>query len=273
MLTMMIKMEKIDYLINYLLDENPRIKYRPAETFNEKFNLYRSLSNIRPAKPIDPEYTRVEDSFLNEYLNEYKKTTSINDIDTVSTLYPDNNLVNSDRICIWQGDITTLDIDAIVNAANSQGLGCFVPCHNCIDNQINTFAGVKLRLECNEYMKTIDYNLETGKAFTTKAYNLPAKHVIHTVGPIISRQVTDKDKLLLSDCYTNTLKEAQMNNIKSVAFCSISTGEFHFPKDLASQIAISTVDEYLSSDEGFFEKIVFNVFGNESLSIYQNNIR
>lgn len=269
----MIKMnKKINYLINYLLNENPNIKYREARNFQEKFNLYRSLSNIRPAKQISQEYINIENSFLKEYASKYKQSTNVDDIQTIDKAYPNNNLNNPDRICIWQGDITTLRIDAIVNAANSQGLGCFVPCHNCIDNQINTYAGVQLRLECDKHMKTIDYNLKTGNAFTTKGYNLPADYVIHTVGPIIYGKLTDTQKNQLKNCYSNTLLQAEEHDIKSVAFCSISTGEFHFPKELASEIAIKTVDNFLENDD-YFDKIVFNVYGNDSLEIYEDKIK
>ncbi len=266
-------MEKIDYLIDYLLSENQGIEIQQEpKNLYEKFNLYRSLSNIRPAKEIDEEYIIRENNFLREFITENKKITSVGDIETISTSHPASSLKNGDKISLWQGDITSLKIGAIVNAANSRGLGCFVPCHNCIDNQINTYAGVQLRLECDKYMKTINYNLPTGEAFTTGGYNLPAEHVIHTVGPIISNEVSEGKKRQLAKCYVNVLKQAQENNIKTVAFCCISTGEFRFPKDLACQTALKTVDDYISRNRDFFEKIIFNVYGNEDVDIYEKFI-
>lgn len=265
-------MQTIDYLIQYLLKENTdiRIKQEPV-TFNDKFTLYRSLTNIRQAKPITQDYINTENKLLQEVIQQSKTITKVNDIDTIDSAYPNTKIQNKNRIALWKGDITSLSIGAIVNAANSRGLGCFVPCHNCIDNQINTYAGINLRLECDKYMKTINYHLPTGEAFTTKAYNLPAEHVIHTVGPIITQKVEKQQIQQLSNCYTNVLKQARENNIKTIAFCSISTGEFHFPKELASKIAIQTVDNYLSQDN-FIEKVVFNVYSYEDWDIYEKFI-
>ena len=265
-------MESIDYILNYLLMENPKIRLKQdAITPQEKFNLYRSLCNIRPANKISEEYVQYEKKYLT-WINNKKTITDMEDIETTDKTHPNNNLDNDDKIALWQGDITTLNIGAIVNAANSQGLGCFVPGHNCIDNQIHTFAGIPLRLECNEYMKTINYDLPTGEAFITGAYNLPSEHIIHTVGPIIERSVTDKKRELLAECYTNCLKTAQENNVKSIAFCSISTGVFRFPKDIASQIALRTVDGYLSDYGECFDKIVFNLYSDEDVKIYEESV-
>ena len=166
-----------------------------------------------------------------------------------------------------------MQIDSIVNAANSQGLGCFIPCHNCIDNQINTFAGISLRLECNEIMKEKDYFLETGKAFITNGYNLLAKYVIHTVGPIIYDKVTNKEIKELQDCYINSLNLAKENKIRTIVFPCISTGEFRFPKGQASKIAIKTVDRFLDENRDYFDKVVFNVYGEEDYKIYERNIK
>ena len=265
-------MENADYLINYLMEENPEIKInRTPVDDNEKFNLYRSLCNVRQAKPISDEFIEKEEKYL-QCILETKSVTDISEINTLNVSYPKNNQRNDDKLCIWRGDITCLRIGAIVNAANSQGLGCFIPGHNCIDNQINTYAGVPLRLECNEHMKTIDYNLPTGEAFITKAYNLPADYVIHTVGPIIQNTVSDNHKQLLANCYRSCLKKAQDNNIRTLAFCSISTGVFRFPKDLACQIALKTVDEYLEENGDSFDKIVFNVYSKEALEVYEKFI-
>lgn len=175
-------MEKLDYLIEYLLRENIEISIDKIPTdINDKKKLYRSLCNIREPKPISEEYLQVENEYLQEELKK-RNITKAKDIESIEktiqgSLEP---IKNKDKICLWKGDITTLQVDSIVNAANSKGIGCFVPCHKCIDNQINTFAGISLRLECNEIMKEKDYFLHTGKAFITKGYNLPSKYIIHT---------------------------------------------------------------------------------------------
>lgn len=173
-------MEKLEFLIDYLLKESKEIKLKNVlKTSEEKANLWRALCNMREAKSISTEYLKVQNKYLQERLEEMQLTNVAN-IKSIKETYLKSNLENADKICLWQGDITKLKIDSIVNAANSQGLGCFQPLHNCIDNQIQTFAGIQMRLECDAYMKTIDYNLPTGKAFMTNGYNLPAKYVIHT---------------------------------------------------------------------------------------------
>ena len=208
-------MEKLDYLIEYLLKESGQENFDFSN--RDKKSLYRSLVNVRQADLISEEFLKVEDEYLQEELKK-KNITNVNDIKA------------ENRIALWQGDITKLNIDAIVNAGNSQGLGCFLPNHNCIDNQINTFAGVRLRLACNEIMKDLKYNLETGKAIITKGYNLPSKYIIQTVGPIIENEVTEQKKQELTDCYINSLKLAIQNEIKTIAFPCISTGVFRFQK-------------------------------------------
>lgn len=151
--------------------------------------------------------------------------------------------------------------------------GCFIPCHKCIDNQINTFAGVGLRLECNEIMKTKNYHLETGKAIITKGYNLPSKNVIHTVGPIIYDFVTEQKESELTDCYINSLKLAIQNDIRTIAFPCISTGEFRFPRDKACKLAILAVENFLKDHKENFDKIIFNVYGEEDYRIYERNLK
>ena len=236
----------------------------------EKKRLYRSLCNIREAKQVSNKYLEIENEFLQEELKK-KDITNIKDIQTISKTIKESNLKNKDKICLWQGDITILKIDSIVNAANSQGLGCFIPCHKCIDNQINTFAGISLRLECNKIMKEKNYFLETGKAFITKGYNLPAKFIIHTVGPIIYDEVTDKEIKELQECYINSLNLAKENKIRTIAFPCISTGEFRFPKEEASKIAIESVDRFLNENREYFDKVVFNVYKEEDYKIYERN--
>lgn len=253
-------MDKLDYLIKYLLGENENIDIEEIpEDLKEKQKLYRSLCNIRDAMPISEKYLEVE----NEYLQEEIKKRDIVDLKDISSSIVDG----STKIGLWKGDITLLKIDCIVNAANSQGLGCFVPCHKCIDNIIHSTAGVQLRIECNEKMKNIGI-LKTGEAFLTKGYNLPARFVIHTVGPIIYNVVTEKEKAELEKCYINSLKIAKDAGIKNIAFCCISTGEFRFPKDLASEIAVKVVKKFLEQNENFFEMIIFDVFSDEDYDIY-----
>ena len=263
-------MEKIDYLIGYLLKESGRENFDYSN--GDKKSLYRALVNVRQATPISVEFLKVEDEYLQEELK-MQKITDSKDIKTIKETYPNNNLINSDKICLWQGDITKLKIGAAVNAGNSQGLGCFLPNHNCIDNQINTFAGVRLRLACNEIMKDLDYNLETGKAIITSGFNLPAEYVIQTVGPIVEDNVTKQKENELADCYINSLKLAIDKGIKTIAFPCISTGIFRFPKNLASKIALKTVDEIISNNQDKFDRIVFNLWSDEDVMIYEQNIK
>ena len=258
-------MDKLDYLIDYLLKESGRTNLNYSN--RDKKILYRALVNIRQAKPISEEFLKIEDNYLQEELKS-KNTTNVEDIRTIREQYQNCNIVNTDKICLWQGDITKLKIDSIVNAGNSQGLGCFLPNHNCIDNQINTFAGVRLRLACNEIMKNLNYNLETGKAIITKGYNLPSKYVIQTVGPIIENKVEE-----LANCYKKSLKLAIDNGIRTIAFPCISTGVFRFPKELASIIALKTVDELITSYKDKIDKVVFNLWSDEDVKIYEKNIK
>ncbi len=254
-------MEKLDFLIDYLIKENEEILINKLpKNEKDKENLWRSLCNIRSPKEASDKYIKIE----NEYLQEKLKNGIITNVEDIKPLF--NN-----KICLWEGDITTLKIDTIVNAANSQGLGCFIPCHKCIDNQIHTFAGLNLRLECREKMREIGV-LKTGKAFITKGYNLPSKYVIHTVGPIIYQKVTNKEIEQLKKCYINSMKIAKENEIKSIAFPCISTGEFKFPKKEASKIAIESIEEYLEENGDYFDKIVFNVFTDEDYDIYFKNL-
>lgn len=248
--------EKLLWLIKYLLAENPRYsKVEIPDNADEQFNLYRSLVNVRMPESISDEYLTLEDEYLQEEISQ-KGITHIKEL-----------IPCSDDIYLWQGDITTIDADAIVNAANNQLLGCFCPCHACIDNCIHTFAGVRLRLKCNEIMQEQGYKEATGKAKITPAYNLPSKYVIHTVGPIVSGILTKRDEKLLASCYTECLKLADENNLNSIAFCCISTGEFHFPNDKAAQIAIDTVKEYKEKTNSKI-RVIFNVFKDKDYKIY-----
>lgn len=266
-------MEKLDFLIKYLLKENTNITIdKIPDSLEDKKKLWRSLCNIRNAKPISSKYLEMEHKYLQSELKN-NQVTKVDNIKTISKTIKESSFENENKICLWQGDITTLQIDAIVNAANSQGLGCFIPCHKCIDNQINTFAGVELRIECNEIMKSKNYFLDTGNAIITKGYNLSCTYIIHTVGPIIQTEVTKEDKIKLADCYKNSLELAIKNGIRTIAFPCISTGEFRFPKEDACKIAISTVEKFLKEHKENFDKIVFNVYGEEDYKIYERNIK
>ena len=184
-----------------------------------------------------------------------------------------------DGLSIWQGDITRLAVDAIVNAANSQMLGCFVPMHTCIDNCIHTFAGVQLRSECKEKMDELrarygsDYEQPTAVPMLTDAYNLPAKKVIHIVGPIVEGRLTEEHERQLAACYRNTLELCAANSLRTVAFCGISTGVFHFPAERAAEIAVQTVTEWLSERPGAMDRVIFNVFSDRSRAIYEQNLQ
>lgn len=249
--------EKLLWLIKYLLAEASRYsRVEIPDNADEQFNLYRSLVNVRMPEAISEEYLSIEDEYLQEEISK-KGITHINEL-----------IPCSDDIYLWQGDITTIDADAIVNAANNQLLGCFCPCHACIDNCIHTFAGVRLRLKCDEIMREQGSKEPTGKAKITSAYNLPSKYVIHTVGPIIGGSLTKRDKELLASCYTECLKLADENNLNSIAFCCISTGEFHFPNDKAARIAVDAVKEYKEKTNSKI-KVIFNVFKDKDYKIYR----
>ena len=202
----------------------------------------------------------MQDEYLKEEINK-KGIVDINNLNPIQK-----------GIYLWQGDITTLRCDAIVNAANSAMTGCYLPNHRCIDNAIHSFAGVELRLECDEIMNRQGYGEPTGQAKITNAYNLPCKYIIHTVGPIISYKLTSEDCELLANCYRSCLNLAAKNNLESIAFCCISTGEFHFPNDKAAQIAIKTVEEFMKKDTSV-KKVIFNVFKDMDKEIYRELLK
>ena len=245
-------MEKLDYLIKTL---NSEIEIPEAE--EEKKDLFRSLMNTWEVSDLPSQFYEVQDEYLQEVLD-VKGITRLEDLTEI-----DKN------IYLWQGDITTLEVDAIVNAANKALLGCLIPLHRCIDNAIHTQAGLQLRKECDEIMKEQGTFEKTGQAKITAGYNLPAKHVIHTVGPIIYRVVEDDDKELLASCYRNCLKVSLENNLKSIAFCCISTGEFRFPNDLAAKIAVAEVREFFREKPNANLKVVFNVFKDLDKKLYE----
>lgn len=251
--------ERRIWLIRELQREMPQYQdIRIPVTEKEQWNLLRSLFNVRPPYPASQEFLKVQD----EYLSELVRSRGIVDAESLpaSELDP--------RITLWQGDITTLRCDAIVNAANSALLGCWQPCHSCIDNMIHSLSGVQLRIKCNEIIQEQGHEEETGTAKITPAYNLPCKYVLHTVGPIISGPLRKEDCDLLAGCYQSCLELAAGNNVRSVAFCCISTGVFHFPQQRAAEIAVETVRQFLETDSSI-DRVIFNVFTDRDLAIYQ----
>lgn len=257
----MTQSERLNFLLCYLIKEQKVYKdLRIPDSDSEKRRLLRSLMNVRPPLPVESEFLTVQNAYLQEERRR-KGITALSDLEPAQK-----------GIYLWRGDITTLQCDGIVNAANSQMLGCFVPCHGCIDNAIHTYAGVQLRLECSELMKQQGHEEETGRAKLTKAYNLPCRYVLHTVGPIVHSSLTKKDKELLASCYQSCLELAERNGLKSIAFCCISTGEFHFPNDKAAQIAVETVKRYKEQAHSKIE-VIFNVFKELDYNIYRELLR
>ena len=252
--------EKRLYLIKELLSEQSRYKDIEIPTgAQEQKDLLRSLMNVRMPAPLSDEYVQIESEYL-------RAETEAKGITRLSDLTP----IGGD-LYLWQGDITTLECDAIVNAANSQMLGCFRPLHNCEDNCVHSAAGLRLRNFCNDIMEKQGYEEPTGQAKITPAFNLPSKYVLHTVGPIVNGSLTDKHCKLLASCYTSCLKLADENDCESIAFCCISTGVFGFPQLEAAKIAIQTVRDY-KKQTGSPIKIIFNVFKDEDLAIYRANL-
>ena len=245
------------FLIRHLLDEQPR--YRDMgipQDAGEQKRLLRSLMNVRMPGMIDDAFLSVQDDYLREAIHE-KGITELSELSPME-----------DGLYLWQGDITTLRCDAIVNAANSGMTGCYVPCHSCIDNCIHTYAGIQLRLACTRLMEAQGHEEATGQAKITPAYNLPCKYVLHTVGPIIRGPVTQRDEELLASCYRSCLELAEEHGVRSIAFCCISTGEFHFPNERAARIAIDTVRAY-KADTNSAVEVIFNVFKDQDDEIYR----
>ena len=249
--------ERRVYLIHTLLSERPSCRRQeiPKDAARQRV-LLRGLMNVRPAKQISPEFLSVQDEYLRQELSE-AGGTHVEDLQPVSG-----------ELYLWQGDITKLSCGAIVNAANSGLTGCYVPNHACIDNCIHTYAGVQLRLDCAEIMEKQGHEEPTGQAKLTRAYNLPCSFVLHTVGPIVTGEPTKEDEQLLASCYRSCLSLAEENGVKSIAFCCISTGVFHFPNERAAEIAIDTVRQY-KSETGSKMKVIFNVFKDLDKEIYE----
>ena len=263
-------MNRLDFLIDYLINENPQYsEMRIPEDLQGKRDLFRALRNVREPKPVSEEFLRLQDEELQAQLQK-KGIVELVDIMDVGRDAP-WHVSTGKQLLLWQGDITRLRVDAIVNAANAQMLGCFHPLHRCIDNAIHSAAGVQLREECHRLMLQQGHLEPTGRAKITKAYNLPCKYVIHTVGPIIPNGIpTESQKEQLASCYRNIMACADENGLESVAFCCISTGEFRFPNQLAAEIAVQTVKDYLNAHpDCSVRQVVFNVFKDEDRDIYQ----
>lgn len=263
----------LDNLLQRLKEDS--VQYRDLtvpDCYEDKKNAVRSLMNIRMPRPIVPEILDIQDEFLQEERIQ-KGIVYLPEIPTVKEQY---NSIHpfADQISIWLGDITRLQVGAIVNAANSQMLGCFVPCHRCIDNAIHSAAGMQLREACHLYMcekrkVNPEYEEPTGHAMATLGFNLPCDYVIHTVGPIVRIRLNDSLRQDLRNCYQSVMECCMEHEIRSVAFCCISTGEFHFPNDQAAQIAVDTVTEILSQHKEQFDRVIFNVFKDQDKVIYE----
>ena len=247
--------EKLLFLIKYLLSERSDLgKISIPDNESEQFRLYRSLVNIRPAIKADDDFLKAEDEFLTNLIAE-KGITDIADLKPIES-----------GVYLWKGDITTLKCGAIVNAANSGMTGCWQPCHSCIDNCIHTFAGVRLRYKCEQIMQAQGHEEPTGKAKITPAYNLPCDYVIHTVGPIVQGKLEQEHCKLLESSYRSCLELAVQNNIRSIAFCCISTGVFGFPQEKAAEIAVNTVRKFRKNHD---IEVIFNVFTEKDYDIYR----
>lgn len=272
-------METADLLLEQLKEDSEEYKSLQVDDSNliEKKNAVRSLMNIRMPKSISPKLKDVQDRYLQEELAA-KGVVALADIPTLKEQF-ESNAPYADKLSVWQGDITRLQVGAIVNAANSQMLGCFVPCHRCIDNAIHSAAGMQLREECSHIMTNRRmrygrrYEEPIGTATLTAAYNLPCDHVIHTVGPIVYGGLNEALCRDLRNCYENVLRCCLENGITSVAFCCISTGEFHFPNDRAAKIAVETVTAFMETHGDAIERVIFNVFKDSDREIYEEIVR
>ena len=255
--------EQLQYLNQFLLAEMPQFQEQadtvPDDDVSQR-RLLRSLMNVRPPLPLSPDFLNVQDALLSAEALE----KGIVDADGLPPVSSDP------RLAIWQGDITRLRADAIVDADNSALLRCFVPCHGCIDNAIHSAAGLQLRDECYQLMLAQGHPEPNGSAKLTRGYNLSARYVLHTVGPIVQKRVTQKDRSDLAACYRSCLQLAAAHNLHNVVFCCISTGEFHFPNQEAAEIAVHTVKEFLNQQISSIDKVIFNVFKDADLKIYRH---
>ena len=253
--------ERRIFLIETLLKERGEYgRMQITSDSNGQRQLLRGLMNIREPGEVPADVLKIQDEYLTAEAGKKQKVT----LDTLTPI--------RDGIYLWQGDITRLAVDAIVNAANSGMTGCYIPNHRCIDNCIHTYAGMQLRAECEKMMQRQGYAEPTGRAKITRAYNLPCKYILHTVGPIVGGRLTEWECQLLASCYQSCLELAAENQLESVAFCCISTGEFHFPNDKAAEIAVQTVTDFMKKETSV-KKVIFNVFKDMDREIYRELLR
>ena len=256
--------EDVAYLVRNLREERGLVQ-APAEgrPFDEAFAEFRALVNTREPRPADERVLAVQDRLLRGLIAQAG-------IARVAELPP--TPVDA-RLSVWRGDITTLEADAIVNAANSALLGCWLPGHHCIDNAIHTFAGVQLRLKCAQIMREQGYEEPVGRAKVTPAYNLPSRNIIHTVGPMTKGKPTLEQRKQLTQCYISCLDAACEAKAKSVAFCCISTGAFGFPQQEGAQIAVQAVKAWLDShaagEPGADMHVIFDVYTEQDENFYR----
>lgn len=265
---------RLNALLTYFIGESADYCHLEIpEHRGERRNLLRSLMNVRMPRPLPEEIRETQDAYLREDTEE-KGIVDGNALRPVSETLGSKKPAAKQTV-LWQGDITRLAVDAIVNAANSEMLGCFIPMHSCIDNCIHTAAGVELRADCKRQMDRLriqygrDYEQPTALPMLTDAYNLPAKKVIHVVGPIVSGALTKQHEEELASCYRNVLSLAADEGLKSLAFCCLSTGVFHFPGKRAAEIAAETVRSWLTENPGEIERVIFNVFQDRDKEYYE----
>ena len=247
--------ERLDYLIQILQEQVGNMRFAPAKNLAEKKDIFRALMNVWQGKNLPDTYFTLQDEYLQEELK-YRPVQNVQDLPQLQK-----------NCSVWQGDITLLAADAIVNAANKTLLGCLVPLHMCIDTAIHSFAGLQLRIKCREIIAAQGHEEETGQAKITPAYNLPCRYVIHTVGPVVGQRLTKRDEDLLCSCYRSCLRQAAANKIKSLAFCCISTGVFHFPNQRAGELAVQTV-KACQKEFAPDVHVIFNVFKDVDLAVY-----
>ena len=270
--------QRLDYLVEAFKAD--AVEYQdlrtPADTESRQ-RLLRSLMNVRMPRPMAKDILLVQDEYLKERAEE-RGIVPLARIPSIAESLGSKRPF-ADTLSLWQGDITCLAVDAIVNAANSQMLGCFQPCHSCIDNCIHSYAGIQLRAECHRQMQVLrsrygrEYEQPTAVPMLTDGYNLPSKKVVHIVGPIVYDGLTPKLESDLADCYRNTLDLCAENGLRSVAFCSISTGVFRFPKERAAEIAVRTVTDWLAAHSGRMDRVIFNVFSDRDRCNYEQKLR
>lgn len=225
------------------------------------FNLFRALMNVTMPNNLSDQFYEIQDQILQEELS--KK-----EIVDVNTLFKNEK----QRLTVYQGDITLLNVDAIVNACNEKLLGCFSPLHMCVDNAIHSFAGLQVRRDLIPLMKKQNNFEANGKVKVTKGYNLPSKYIFHTVGPKCLLTITKQNETDLKNCYLSCLNEAKKLNLNSIAFSSISTGVYGYPIESASLIAIKTTIDFLNENKDLNLKVIFDVFSNGDYDVYSKTL-